>query len=171
MDTPSSNHLLRRIRVWICVFIVGLVLSGITAFPLVHETALLCRIFQVAPSSLAGEPALHVWLRTVHQALADSYARYPFLAYGTDWLAFAHLVIAVAFIGPFRDPVRNKWILVFGVISCIGVLPLALIAGPIRGIPFYWRLIDCSFGIFGALPLLLCLRYVNRIEQMNASAR
>jgi hypothetical protein len=33
---------------------------------------------------------------------------YPFLAYGTDWLAFVHLVIAVAFVGPFFDPVPDK---------------------------------------------------------------
>jgi hypothetical protein len=32
---------------------------------------------------------------------------HPWLAYGTDWLAFAHIVIAVFFIGPFVDPVQN----------------------------------------------------------------
>jgi len=74
------------------------------------------------------------------------------MAYGTDWLAFGHLVIATAFIGPLRDPVRNKWIIDWGLIACVGVLPLALICGPLRGIPFYWRLIDCSFGFVGAIP-------------------
>lgn len=59
---------------------------------------------------------------------------------------------------------RNKWVLQFGAIACIGVVPLALIAGPIRGIPPYWRLIDCSFGIVGIVPLLICLRYVREIE-------
>ena len=63
------------------------------------------------------------------------------------------------------DPVRNKWVLVFGVIACAGVLPLALIAGSIRGIPFYWRLIDCSFGVIGVVPLLICLRYVRQLEE------
>jgi hypothetical protein len=60
-------------------------------------------------------------------------------------------------------------VLVFGVIACLGVLPLALIAGPIRGIPVYWRLIDCSFGIIGAVPLLICLRYVRQIERDGSS--
>ncbi|SCF41963.1 hypothetical protein [Micromonospora mirobrigensis] len=32
------------------------------------------------------------------------------MLYGTDWLAFAHLVLAVAFWGPLRDPVRNVWV-------------------------------------------------------------
>ena len=69
-------------------------------------------------------------------------------------LAFAHIVLAVFFIGPLVDPVRNVWVLWAGLIACAGVLPLALICGPLRGIPFYWRLIDCSFGVVGALPLV-----------------
>jgi hypothetical protein len=73
----------------------------------------------------------------------------------------------VAFVGPLIEPVRNKWVLVFGVIACLGVFPLALVAGPIRGIPFYWRLIDCSFGILGAIPLFICLRYVRRLEELT----
>jgi hypothetical protein len=108
-----------------------------------------------------------VWLRRVLDALAATNRAYPFLAYGTDWLAFAHLAIAVAFLGPLRDPVRNRWVLEFGVIACAGVIPLALIAGQLRGIPFYWRMIDCSFGVLGAIPLLICLRSIRRLEQMN----
>jgi hypothetical protein len=161
------DSLVRRVRIWLALFIIGLALSGLTAFPLERETALLNQMFGVASAPPAGgEPALHVWLRRVHGGIADTNRNYPFMAYGTDWLAFAHLVIAVAFLGPFVDPVRNKWVLIFGVAACLGVLPLALIAGPIRGIPFYWRLIDCSFGAIGALPLLICLHYVRRIEQI-----
>jgi hypothetical protein len=163
--TPNDVFL-RRVRLWLVLFIVGLVLSGLTAFPLECETGLLNRMFHVASAPPSGgEPALHVWLRKVHEAIVRTNRDYPFMAYGTDWLAFAHLAIAVAFIGPLRDPVRNKWVLAFGVIACAGVIPLALIAGPIRGIPFYWRLIDCSFGVLGVIPLLICLRYVHKIEQ------
>ena len=32
----------------------------------------------------------------VRDALNDTYSRYPFIAYGTDWLAFGHFVIALA---------------------------------------------------------------------------
>jgi hypothetical protein len=39
------------------------------------------------------------------------------------------------FIGPYLDPVRNKWVVTFGLIACAGVIPLALIADHIRGIP------------------------------------
>jgi len=53
------------------------------------------------------------------------------------------------------------------VIACAGVAPLALIAGYVRGIPFYWRLIDWSFGVFGVVPLLLCLGHVRKLERMG----
>jgi hypothetical protein len=169
LDTGADKAALtRRIRIWLVLFIVGLVVSGLTAFPLERELALLNHLLGVAPSVPASpEPGLHTWLRRVHEGLADTNQRYPFLAYGTDWLAFAHLVIAVAFLGPLRDPVRNKWVLTFGVIACAGVVPLALIAGYVRGIPFYWRLIDSSFGVCGVVPLLVCLGYVRKLERMG----
>jgi hypothetical protein len=168
MADISQAALLRRIRIWLVLFIVGLVLSGLTAFPLQRELVLLNHLFGVPPvAPSGGEPALHAWLRRVMDGVVATNRDYPFMAYGTDWLAFGHLVIAIAFVGPLRDPVRNKWIFTFGILACAGVIPLALIAGQVRGIPFYWRLIDISFGVFGALPLLLCLGYVRRLERMG----
>jgi hypothetical protein len=52
-------------------------------------------------------------------------------------------------------------------LACAGVPLLALIAGPIRGIPFYWRLIDCSFGLFCGLALLPLRRLVLRLERLH----
>ena len=159
----SAGDLLRSIRIWLSLVIVGLLLSGITAFPLQHELDLIARI--AAHFNLAAHaPALNAWLLRVDHALTDTDARYPFLAYGTDWLAFAHLVIAVAFVGPWQDPIRNRWVVTWGLICCAGVPALALIAGPIRGIPLYWRLIDCSFGVLCCLPLLLIRRRIDQLE-------
>jgi len=167
VPAPTRAALLLRIRIWLLVFIAGLVLSGLTAFPIEGELRLVNRVFGVSAQPPAGsEPAVHTWLRRVYLGMADTNRRYPFIAYGTDWLAYAHFAIAIAFLGPLRDPVRNRWVLVFGLIACAGVIPLALIAGPIRGIPFYWRIIDSSFGVFGAIPLVLCLRYTQRLERM-----
>jgi hypothetical protein len=142
------------------------VLSGVTAFPLQHELAFVVRA--ATRVHLAQHaPALNGWLQRVLGALTDTDARYPFLAYGTDWLAFAHLAIAAAFIGPYRDPVRNKWFLDWGLICCAGVIPLALIAGPVRGIPLYWRCIDCSFGVFCCVALLILKRRVGMLERLQ----
>jgi hypothetical protein len=158
---------LRSIRIWLGIFIAGLILSGITAFSLESELSVVISILK----SHSVDSGLLPWLQRVHEALATTNAHYPFLAYGTDWLAFAHLVIAIVFIGPFLDPVRNKWVVQFGLVACVAVIPLALIAGPIRGIPFYWRLIDCSFGVFGTIPLLIVLRNVRELERQNAKSR
>ncbi|QES47974.1 hypothetical protein DEJ50_09275 [Streptomyces venezuelae] len=151
----ESSALLRRIRAWLVLFLVCLVLSGITAFPLVTEMHLL--------NSLVDNH----WVQRVTEGLDRADADYPFLLYGTDWLAFAHLVIAVFFHGVYRDPVRNIWIVEAGMIACAGVVPLALICGPIRGIPFWWSVIDMSFGVFGVIPLLVLRRMIKRLEAMQ----
>jgi hypothetical protein len=124
MEYMSPRQRLRRVRAWLVVFTCGLVVAGLTAFPLNFETRLI-----------------------------------------TDWLGFGHLMIAVAFIGPIRDPVRNKWVVQFGIIACVLVIPLALIFGPLRGIPAFWTPIDCSFGVVGLIPLLLAYRHIRALER------
>ena len=162
---PQSKEL-RHIRTWLGILIVGLVLSGVTAFPLETELHWTVKLLSAsAVASLAQSTHLLAWIEKVEDALSTTNAHYPFLAYGTDWLAFGHLVIAVAFIGPWIDPVRNKWFITFGLIACAGVIPLALIAGSIRGIPFAWRVIDCSFGLFGCIPLLICRKLIANLER------
>jgi hypothetical protein len=37
----------------------------------------------------------------------------------------------------------------------------------LRGIPFVWRLIDCRFGVFGVIPLLICLKHAKRLEMLD----
>jgi len=161
MDT----QIIRRIRVLLVIFMIGLILSGLTAFPLEAELRLLGWSLGVDPTADPGSyDGLQQWIARVGLALRETNAKYPFIAYGTDWLAFAHLVIAVAFIGPLRDPVRNIWVVTFGLIACFGVIPLALIAGGIRDIPLYWRLIDCSFGVFGAIPLWFARKDILLLE-------
>jgi hypothetical protein len=152
-----------RIKVWLWIFIVGLILSGITAFPLESELKIFAKLIDADAN--AGSSGFAAWIARVRDGLVETNRKFPFLAYGTDWLAFAHLVIAVAFIGPLRDPVRNIWVVQFGMIACAMVIPLALIAGEVREIPFGWRLIDCSFGVFGIVPLWICYRDIRRLER------
>ena len=165
---PPEKQLLRKIRLLVLFFIAALAVSGITAFPLVTEVNILSSLLGIdgnlSPTAYSG---LRHWIATVNEGLIRINNDYPFMLYGTDWLAFAHLVIAVAFIGLYREPVRNKWLIYFGMIACAGILPLALICGSIRGIPFYWQLIDCSFGIFGIIPLCLLHIWVKKLEQIT----
>jgi hypothetical protein len=158
----SVTRLNRQIRAWIAFFIIALLVSGITAFPIETELAWVCSWWPEQHS------IFYKWLYTCWQAIKATNEQYPYLAYGYDWLAFAHIVIAIAFIGPLKDPVRNIWLIEFGCIACVLIIPLALIAGHIRQIPVYWRLIDCSFGIIGIIPLLICHRKIRQLEKMRS---
>ncbi len=135
----------------------GLLLSGITAFAV--ETGLHWLL-----SFGSYNTALYRWLEESYQAISATNKAFPAIAYGYDWLAFAHIVIATAFIGPLVDPVRNIWVVQFSCLACLMIFPLAFIAGSIRHIPLFWRLIDCSFGVLGLVPLLICYRKIRRLE-------
>ncbi|MFY9712813.1 MAG: hypothetical protein WAK00_05010 [Microbacterium sp.] len=163
---PNAERTLLWIRICICILIVGLILSGITAFPLRVELAFASDVLHDSPA-VDWFPDAVAWVDRVAAALQDTDARYPFVAYGTDWLAFAHLVLAIVFAGPLIDPVRNIWVTQFGVIACVGIIPLALIAGGIRGIPLGWQLIDMSFGVLGAIPLVIAWRLTRRLERIQ----
>ena len=158
---PRERVLRRRIRLLTWLFIVGLTLSGATAIPLPAEVHLLVNL--LGPD---GQPtALAAWLLRVQAGLVQTQAQHPFLFYGTDWLAFGHFVIAIAFLGALRDPVRNRWLFEFGMIACALVIPYALVFGGLRGIPVWWRLIDSSFGVFGFIPLWFCWKWTAELEQ------
>lgn len=168
-DTNGPRALLKRIRVWLIAFVVCLVLSGATAFPLVTELRLLDASLDGWASPVADLlPGLAEWIHRVEGGVRAADEQAPYLLYGTDWLAFAHLVIAVAFYGPYRDPVRNVWVVEFGMIACVGIIPLALVCGPLRDIPFWWSVIDMSFGVIGILPLLHVRGLIKRLEAAHS---
>ena len=52
-----------------------------------------------------------------------------------------------------------------GIIACLLIFPYALTAGYNRNIPLWWRLIDCSFGILGLIPLLVCRKTIIQLEK------
>jgi hypothetical protein len=149
---------LKQTRHWIIFFMIVLFLSGLTAIPLEKELAFLSRCF--SPANIVG-----AWIQKVYLGIVHTNRMYPFLAYGYDWLAFAHFVLAILFIGPLKDPVRNKWVIEFGMIACVLIIPFAFIAGHLRGIHVGWRLIDCAFGVIGIIPLSICLSKIIMVEK------
>ncbi len=161
MNESEESKLRKKIKTLILIFIVFLALSGLTAFPLEWELSILVNLTKNSPLIVRD------WISSVYEAIKETNSKYPFMSYGTDWLAFAHLVIAVAFIGPLKDPVRNIWVIQFGMYACLMVTPLALLCGPIRHIPFYWRMIDCSFGLIGIIPLYICYKYILKLELLT----
>jgi hypothetical protein len=164
----DREHLLRRrIRILTGLFIIGLVISGATAIPLGSEVDWLVQVTgadRIAATVSSAPPAWAVWMVKVQTALKDVSLRHPFLFYGTDWLAFGHFVIALAFVGALRDPVRNRWLFDFGLMACLLVIPWAMCFGAVRGIPIWWRLIDCSFGVIGFVPLWFCRVWARKLS-------
>ncbi|TSD64052.1 hypothetical protein FFF34_015985 [Inquilinus sp. KBS0705] len=155
---PTEAQLKGKIKRWIIFLIIGLVLSGVTAFPIESELTIAVNHLSIF------SPVMQHWLSVIYHAVKTTNTQYPYLSYGTDWLAFAHIIIAMVFIGPLRDPVRNIWVLQFGMIACVLIFPLAIIAGPIRHIPWFWQLVDCSFGVIGIIPLNIVYCCTKKLE-------
>lgn len=158
MKQPVIDDLMRRIKLSMWVMIVGLFISGITAFPIETQLA------YFAKHHPFDNNMLNAWLFKVYEGVKYTNAHYPFISYGTDWLAFAHIMLAVLFIGPLKNPVKNIWVIQFGIIAAILIFPLAFIAGNIRGIPFFWQCIDCSFGLTTLAILLPCRKWIKQLE-------
>jgi hypothetical protein len=162
--TKSTS--LRKIRLILLFFVIALFVSGATAIPLNFELQILDSLIGDGTFMSETWPALSMWISRVHGALEEMSAKHEFLAYGYDWLAFGHFIIAIIFVGAIKDPVRNRWIVEAGMIACVLIIPYAIVFGKVRGIPIMWTGIDTLFGIFGILPLWYARRLI-LLEEMN----
>jgi hypothetical protein len=171
-ENDPVERLRSRIRAWTLFLIAGLVISGATALPIPTQVRLGVRL--LGPDLRGGgavpDQVAH-WLRTVRDGVEATASSAPFMFYGTDWLAFGHFVIALAFVGALRDPIRNRWLYRFGMLACALVPAWALFFGAIRGIPLWWRLIDAAFGVVGFVPAWLCDRWVGELEARGERSR
>ena len=157
----NNNSIPKTVRVLLMVFIVCLFVSGLTAIPVHAELNFLEQFF--SPTSWIG-----FWILKVHSAYNQVNEQHPFLFYGYDWLAFAHFILAILFVGPYRDPIKNIWVIQFGLIACVLIIPFAFTAGYFRGIPVGWQLIDCSFGVIGFFLLQRVLALIKKHSHPSA---
>ena len=161
MKTPTIS-IRRQINALTVFFMVSLAISGITAMPVREGITIL---MTTVPSSWTY---IYDFLAHIREAL---YHCDPILFYGYDWLAFAHIVLAILFYGLIKDPVRNIWLVQFGMIACMLIIPFAFVMGTVRGIPVWWRLIDCSFGVIGIIPLWLIHQRIDRLQKIIDSEK
>ncbi len=159
--TDTATNDLRRARVMLAIVAFGLLVSGVTIWPASWELRTGIRLLWGG-----AEPSgtLHAFVVRVRDAYETIRVRQPFLLYGYDWLAFAHLALAILFAGAARDPVRNLWVIECGLITCALVPVLAGVCIPLRGIPPVWFWFDFAFAPAAALPLWIARRSVRRIE-------
>lgn len=153
-----------QIKRLIFFLMLGLVISGLTAFPIEWELSLANRWVQ----DLHWDNIVAKWIGLTYKGTSETNMHYPFISYGTDWLGFAHVVIAISFVGPWRDPLKNKWVIEFGIVACLSIFPFAFIAGAARSIPIFWRFIDCTFGIVGGLILWRCYTKIKLLEKITS---
>ncbi len=164
----DSNASLTRIRLLLTFFMLGLIISGLTAIPLQWELRILDQIASSLDESFGSIfSGLNYWVAQVNEGVQATFSQYPFMAIGTDWLAFGHIAIGAAFIGPLKDPKKNIWVIEFGMIICVMLIPWALFFGYLRDLPFYWRLIECSFGVFGIIPLWIARNMTLKMTALN----
>jgi hypothetical protein len=159
ISTTYGPQLIQKIRLLILLFIIGLIISGLTALPLESEL----KVMHTVIKKSGVDNSLTKWIEHIYLGLHKTNSEFPYISYGTDWLAFVHLIIAIVFIGPLRDPINNIWVIEFGLIACLCIFPFAFVAGAVRGIPLYWQLIDCSFGFIGGLILWRCYRLIKTL--------
>lgn len=148
------------------IVVFGLLVSSITVWPALVELKLAVSIIW-GDAEPTGE--LHAFLLQAIEGLESVNANYPFMFYAGDWLAFAHIVLAILFAGAIRDPVRNIWIVQCGLIMCALVPVLAIVCIPLRGLPMVWFWIDSAFAVGAALPLWVALKDIRRIEAVLSS--
>jgi hypothetical protein len=155
---------LKRAKIMLGVVAFGLFVSGVTVWPAISELKTGVHLFWGD-----GEPTgvLRVFVARAIHGLEFVDANYPFLLYAHDWLAFAHIMLAILFAGAIRDPVRNIWIVQCGLIMCALIPVLAGICIPLRGLPMIWFWIDSAFAPAAALPLWIALRDIRRVEKLS----
>lgn len=158
---------LRRAKWMLAIVAFGLFVSGVTVWPAVPELRMAVRVVwgDATPTG-----AVHGFILKAIEGLESVEADYPFLLYAHDWLAFAHIVLAILFAGAIRDPVRNVWIVECGLLMCILVPVLAGICIPLRGLPMAWFWVDFAFAPAAGLPLWIAWRDIRRAGAAKAGA-
>ncbi|MBN1124905.1 MAG: hypothetical protein JXA82_07850 [Sedimentisphaerales bacterium] len=161
----KQQKLLYRIRFVLILFAIGLILSGIIFFPLKQQLDLLVRLCGPGTWVETVFSPMAYWIDRMHEATIDVHRDHAFVFYCTDWVAFAMIIVGLAFWGPIRNPVRNRWVIEWGIlISVLSVLTV-LISAPLRGWPWFWLPFDSSFGILALVPLWLAHHWTCRLEK------
>jgi hypothetical protein len=154
----NQMRLRRKIKTAIIIIIIGLLLNGISAVPLQSELNFLLSKPDILPGFLRN------WWMYVSQGVHETNNKYSFMRYGFDWLAFAHFLIAIAFIGPLKDPVKNEWIVKWGMIASALSVLMALGWERVRAIPFWWSCIDASIAIISFIILWFCNKWIQELK-------
>jgi hypothetical protein len=162
-DNETKEKQLRsRIKAAIIITIIGLLLNGISALPLRTELDVLLSQPEHLPKFLLD------WWTYVRQGVYETSDKYNFMRYGFDWLSFAHLMIAIAFIGPLRNPIKNQWVVKWGMIVAASSIVMAFGWERMRDIPVWWSFIDAGISYVAFVVLWFCNRWIEKLKVISA---
>jgi len=167
MKDIDSQKIKRRIRVLLIVFIIGLAFGCQIVLFVTPQLAWLNNNFGPGTRINQYFPNLSAWINHLYEGITETYRKYPFVAYCMDWLAFAQLAFIIFFIGAIIDPIRNIWIIKSGMVICVLHILLAFGGGGLRGVPFFWQLLDSIFGILGLIVLYLAYKNIKHLEKIK----
>ncbi|MFI5134703.1 MAG: hypothetical protein ACHQD9_02500 [Chitinophagales bacterium] len=154
----KETQLRRKINTALIITIVGLLLNGISIIPLRTEISILLATNDSLPKFLQE------WLNYVSQGLQETGNQYNFMRYGFDWLGFTHLLIAILFFGALKDPVKNEWVVKWGMIVSLLSIAMALGWEQLRSVPFWWSIIDAMIALLAFVVLWLCNKWIQQLK-------
>ncbi|HUT52732.1 MAG TPA: hypothetical protein VM658_05020 [bacterium] len=161
---------LTRVRVMLGIVAAGLFLSGMTCYFLPWELrTVIDVVWGRGEGAGAFMPQMHAFILKMEQAVLMVRSDYPELFLGTDYLGFAHALLAILFIGAIRDPARNIWVIQFGIIASVLVVPAAFLFGSLRGAPWLHYLVDSSFGAGAVIFLYAAYRGARSLEKVEGA--
>lgn len=166
---PAS--LLSRIRLVLAIAIVCLILGSLATLAAPHTISVVLSILSRMEIATPDTSHSFRWLQHIQLQLGRDSDLHPMLHFCADLFAFVQLVFALALIGPLRNPIRNQWVIQFGILACCGLIPVALILGPWHGLPMAWRLVSCGAALCGIVTLMLCRHYITLYENVIESVR
>jgi hypothetical protein len=157
---------LAMVRMMLTVVSLGLFVSGMTCYFLPWElTTIIDIVWGRGADAWTGFSEMHTFILKMEAAIYHVNEHYPEMFLGTDYLGFAHILLAILFIGPIINPVKNIWVVHFGMICCVLVIPAAFLFGYLRGAPTMHYFVDASFGIGAMLFLLIAMRKIMTMER------
>ena len=165
MNGKEQNNTLKKIRIYLVLFFLGILFSLHTVLFVEVETEFFARHQGSGTSMEQKLPVVSDWIENLYVSVKETYTNYPVMAYCMDWLSYACVVFAIFLIGAIKDPVKNIWIIQVFMLACVLAAALPFIAGPFRGVPIFWRCLDGSFGLIGFLVLLMPYRLTKKLAQ------
>lgn len=167
LTAKDDKRILRKIRIYLILFLLGVVFAMHTVVFVEVETRLLAKYFGHGTFVEELCPSVCGWIEQLRLSVSETYSLYPVIAYCMDWLAYACVVFVIFLLGAIKNPVENIWIVKGFMIACLLGFALPFIVGPARDIPIFWRFIDSSFGMIGFLFLLASYRLIKKLELLH----